>query len=101
MCVGLLVFSTSKKIAWRVVGRRRSGGGGGTRVANTGSGSTTGSAGTVSVRAGTGGSRGASGADGAGATATGVVVFGARRRRRVRLVVVRSMPASYGTRPVY
>src|SRR5438445_510770 len=38
MCPGWLVFSTSKKIACRVVGRRRSGTGGGTRVAKTGSG---------------------------------------------------------------
>src|SRR5438093_761837 len=31
MCAGLLVFSTSKNIAWRVAGRRRSGPAGGTR----------------------------------------------------------------------
>src|SRR6185436_16635200 len=105
MCVGLLVFSTSKKIAWRVVGRSRSGSGGGTRVANTGSGTTTGSggSGSGSVTGGAGGASSSDGAgDGTGATSAGTAAFGARRRRaRVRLVVVRSMPASYGTRRVY
>src|SRR5438132_2145055 len=93
MCAGLLVFSTSKNIAWRVAGRRRSGPAGGTRAANTGSGVTRDSAGPGSGSA-TGDDTGISGA---ATTAAGTAAF-AVRRRRLRAVVVRSMPASYGTR---
>ena len=93
MCAGLLVFSTSKNIAWRVAGRRRSGPDGGTRAANTGSGVTRDSAGPGSGSA-TGDDTGISGA---ATTAAGTAAF-AVRRRRLRAVVVRSMPASYGTR---
>src|SRR5262245_17105939 len=83
MCAGLLVFSTSKKIAWRVVGLRRSGAGGGTRVTKTGSGATIG-------RDGSGSATGASGAGLAETTSTGAAVFVVRRRRG-REVVVRSI----------
>src|SRR5213593_3563431 len=65
MCAGLLVFSTSKNIAWR------------------GAGSATGDDTGISGLAAT--------------TAAGTAAF-AVRRRRLRAVVVRSMPASYGTR---
>src|SRR5207253_3925235 len=94
MCAGLLVFSTSKNIAWRVAGRRRSGPDGGTRAANTGSGVTRDSAGPGSGSA-TGNDTGISGL--AATTAAETAAF-AVRRRRLRAVVVRSMPASYGTR---
>src|SRR5438105_15319855 len=94
MCAGLLVFSTSKNIAWRVAGRRRSGPDGGTRAANTGSGVTRDSAGPGSGSA-TGNDTGISGL--AATTAAETAAF-AVRRRRLRAVVVRSMAASYGTR---
>src|SRR5499433_129264 len=84
ICAGLLVFSTSKKIAWRVVGLRRSGAGGGTRVTKTGSGATIGRDGSGSATGG------ASGAGLAETTATGAAVFVVRRRRG-REVVVRSI----------
>src|SRR6266850_3438949 len=96
MCAGLLVFSTSKKIAWRAVGLSRSGDGGGTRVAKTGSGATT-----DSENSGSGSTTGGGGGSGLWeTTSTGTTAFGAFvvRRRRDRPVVVRSMPASYGTR---
>src|SRR5262249_59065482 len=83
-----LVFSTSKKIAWRVVGLRRSGAGGGTRVTKTGSGATIGTDGAGSSSA----TDGASAVELAGTTSTAAAVFVARRRRRGREVVARSMP---------
>src|SRR5262245_64317297 len=81
ICAGLLVFSTSKKIAWRVVGLRRSGAGGGTRVTKTGSGATIGRDGSGSATGG------ASGAGLAETTATGAAVFVVRRRRGREVVV--------------
>src|SRR5215831_3358676 len=88
ICAGLLVFSTSKKIAWRVVGLRRSGAGGGTRVTKTGSGATIGTDGAGSSSA----TDGASAVELPGPTSTAAAVFVARRRRRGREVVARSMP---------
>ena len=77
------MFSTSKKIACRVVGRRRSGAGGGMRVAKTGSGAST--ATRSPVPAGSGVGSGDGGDLGAGR------VFSATRRGR-RLAFFRSMP---------
>src|SRR5438876_1171417 len=91
MCAGLLVFSTSKNIAWRVAGRSRSGPGGGTRAASAGSGATKDSAGPGSA---TGGDAGIS--ELTATTEAGTAAF-AVWRRRLRAVVVRSMPASYAT----
>ena len=90
MCAGWLVFSTSKKIACRVVGRRRSGAGGGTRAANTGSGVSTGTRSFTSAAGATVSSVRA------GVTSAAGLAFSPPPRRG-RLVVIRSMPASYGT----
>src|SRR5215468_8534384 len=84
MWPGWLVFSTSKKIAWRVVGRDRACAGGGTRAAKSGSGVSTATRGPPPA--------GADGVSTATASTAGAGrALGAARRGR-RLAFFRSMP---------